>query len=66
MYGAVAIFSYLVPVRYLMLIYFTVGLDGFPIYYARMYYVALIIFPFVASLLLWRLRRACLKPVYVP
>lgn len=66
MYGPVAIFSYLVPVRYMMLIYFTIGLDSFPLYYARMYYVALIIFPFVAATMLWRLRRACLNPVYVP
>lgn len=66
MYGAIAIFSYLVPVRYMMLIFFTVALDSFPVYYARMFYVALLIFPLVGCTLLWRLRRACLKPVYVP
>lgn len=66
MYGSIAIFSYLVPVRYLMLIYFTVGLDAFPVYFARWYYVALIIFPFVAAAGLWHLKRACLRPVYVP
>lgn len=66
MYGAIAIFSYLVPVRYLMLIYFTVGLNAFPVFFARWYFVALAAFPLVGVVLLPRLRRACLKPVYVP
>lgn len=66
MYGPVAVFSYLVPVRYMMLIYFTVALDSFPVWFARWYFVALVLFPLVASTMLWRLRRACLHPVYVP
>ena len=66
MYGAIGIFSYLVPVRYLFLIYIFVGLDAMPVYWSRFYYVALIIFPLVASTLVWRLKRACLHPVYVP
>lgn len=66
MYGSIAIFSYLMPVRYLFLIYLTMGLNAFPLYFARLYFVALIIFPFVATLLTWRLKRACMKPVYVP
>lgn len=66
MYGAVAIFSYLVPVRYLFLIYTIVGLDSFPVYFARYYYLALTAFPVVAWCMIWRLKRACLKPVYVP
>ncbi len=66
MYGAISIFSYLVPVRYLFLIYIFAGLDSMPLYWCRYYYVALIIFPLVASTLVWRLKRACLHPVYVP
>lgn len=66
MYGAIAIFSYLMPVRYMFLIYIFTGLDGFPMYWSRYYYVALVIFPLVATTLLWRLKRACLRPVYVP
>lgn len=66
MYGAIGIFSYLVPARYLILAYFDVGLDQLPLYYARYYYIALIIFPLVAWTMLWRLKRACLRPVYVP
>ncbi len=66
MYGSIAIFSYLVPVRYMMLIYFTVALDSFPVYFARWHYVGLMIFPCVAAMLLWKLKRAALSPVYVP
>jgi len=66
MYGPIAIFSYLVPSRYMMQAYFTVGLDALPVYYARMYYVALIVFVPVGTVALRRLRRACLNPVYVP
>ena len=66
MYGAIAIFSYMVPVRYMFLIYIFAGLDSFPVYYCRYYYAALILFPLVASALVWRLKKACLNPVYVP
>lgn len=66
MYGAIAIFSWLMPVRYYFLIYINEALNGIPLYYSRWYFVALIIFPFVCSLLVKRLKRACLNPVYVP
>lgn len=59
MYGAIGIFSYLMPVRYMFLIYIFVALDAFPVYYSRFYFVALIMFPLVASLLMWRLKKAC-------
>lgn len=66
MYGALGIFSWLAPIRYWFLIYINEGLDGVGLYYSRFYYVALILFPFVACVLLRRLRNACLNPVYVP
>ena len=66
MYGPVAIFSYLVPTRYMILIYFAVGLDSLPVYYARLYYAALIVFIMLGAVGLRRLRKACLRPVYVP
>lgn len=66
MYGAIAIFSYIMPVRYFFLIYSQQALNGFDIYFVRTYYVALLIFPLVSLLLLPRLRKALLKPVYVP
>ena len=66
MYGALGVFSYLAPIRYFFLIYINEGLNGAPLYFSRLYFAALIAFPLVCSLLLFRLRKACLKPVYVP
>lgn len=66
MYGAIGIFSYLVPVRYLFLIYVNTGLNGFDIYYVRCYYAALLAFLYLPWLAAWKLRKACLHPVYVP
>ena len=66
MYGALAVFSWLAPIRYWFLIYINEGLNGVGLYYSRFYYVALILFPFVAGVMLRRLRKARLNPVYVP
>ncbi len=66
MYGACAIFSYILPVRYYFLIYSDIALNGLPIYYSRVYFAALLAFPLIGSTMLWHLKKACLKPVYVP
>lgn len=66
MYGAVAIFSYMIPVRYYFLIYIDQALNGIPVYYSRYYFVALAIFPLVASTMLWRLKKTCINPIYLP
>lgn len=65
MYGAVAIFSYIIPVRYYFLIYIDQALNGIALYYSRYYFIALAIFPLVASTMLWRLKKACITPIYV-
>lgn len=66
MYGSLSVFSYLLPVRYYFLIYIDQALNGVPLYYSRLYFAALLLFPIAGCALLWNLRRACLKPVYVP
>lgn len=66
MYGGIAIFSYLIPLRYYFLIYIDQALNGIPMYYSRMYYAALILFPLFGGTMLWKLKRHCLNPVYVP
>lgn len=66
MYGGVAIFSYLLPIRYYFLIYIDQALNGIPLYYSRFYYAALLIFTLVPLIGLRRLRKQCLNPVYVP
>ncbi|MDE6010606.1 MAG: ABC transporter permease [Muribaculaceae bacterium] len=66
MYGAIAIFSYIVPTRYNFLIYIDQALNGIDIYYSRWWFVAYIIFMVAPLPLLPRLRKKLLKPVYVP
>ncbi len=66
MYGGVGIFSYIIPLRYYFLIYVDQALNGIPLYYSRYYYIALAIFTLVPLLGLKRLKKQCLKPVYIP
>ncbi|MCM1077090.1 MAG: ABC transporter permease [Bacteroides sp.] len=66
MYGGVAIFSYLVPIRYYFLIYIDQALNGIPIYYSRFYYIALLLFTLLPAIGLRRLARHIAHPVYVP
>lgn len=66
MYGAVGIFSYIVPIRYYFLIYIDQALNGIPIYFSRYYYAALLGFLLLPAVGLNRLKRHALNPVYVP
>lgn len=66
MYGAIGVFSWAAPIRYWFLIYINEALDGVALYYSRYYFIALIIFPLLSPILLRRLRKACVKPIYVP
>lgn len=66
MYPSVGIFSYILPVRYYFLIYIDQALNGIPLYYSRLYYIALLIFPLVALLGINRLKKHCVNPIYVP
>lgn len=66
MYGFLGVFSWLAPIRYWFLIYINEGLNGVDLYYSRYYFAALLVFPLVAMLLMRRLGKACVNPVYVP
>ena len=66
MYGGMAIFSYILPVRYNFLIYVDQALNGIDIYYSRIWYVAYIIFMVLPLTLLWRIKKYMMHPVYVP
>lgn len=66
MYGAVGIFSHILPTRYNFLIYIDQALNGIDIYYSRLWYVAYFIFILSPLTLLWRLRRQMLHPAYNP
>lgn len=66
MYGAVGIFSYIVPIRYYFLIYIDQALNGIPLYYSRFYYAALLAFLLLPVLGMGRLRKHMENPVYIP
>ena len=66
MYGGIAIFSYLLPVRWYFLIYIDQALNGIPLYYSREFYAALVAFIIPAVLCAPLLRRRAAHPVYVP
>ncbi len=66
MYGAIGIFSYIVPVRYNFLIYADQALNGIDIAYSKMWYVAYILFMLLPLTMIWRLKKELKDPVYVP
>ncbi len=66
MYGAVGIFSYILPVRYYFLIYIDQALNGVSLYYSRFYFIALLLFPLGCIPVMWNLKRALRHPVYLP
>lgn len=66
MYGSIGVFSWLVPVRYNFLIYIDQALNGIDVYYSRFFYVAYIVFMLLPLLVIKRLKRELLNPVYVP
>lgn len=66
MYPWVHALGYTVPVKYYFLLSVDQALNGIPFYYSRMYYAALVVFIVLPWLMLWRLKRECINPVYVP
>lgn len=66
MYPSVGVFSCIYPVRWYFLIYIDQALNGIPVYYSRFYYIFLILFTLLPLASLWKLRRHCLQPVYLP
>lgn len=66
MYGALAVFSYILPVRYYFLIHINEALNGYGLYYVRWDFVALLLFCLAGPLLVYRLKKAMQRCVYVP
>ena len=66
MYPALGIFSYIFPARYNFLIYANIALNGLPIYYSRVWFACLVAFQLLPLLVMFRIKRAFLKPVYCP
>ena len=66
MYGAISIFSWILPVRYNFLIYIDQALNGIDIFYSRIWFVAYIVFMLLPFTMLWRIKKEMAKPVYAP
>ena len=66
MYGAIAIFSYVMPIRYNFLIYIDQALNGIDIWYSRWWYVAYIVYMLLPLTLMWRIKKEFARPVYIP
>ena len=67
MYPGVAIFSYILPMRYYFLIYIDQALNGLGYVFSRYYYAVLAMYPLIALMFLPRFKRVLTKPVvYVP
>ncbi|MDE6258273.1 MAG: ABC transporter permease, partial [Muribaculaceae bacterium] len=66
MYGAIAIFSYIIPIRYNFLIYADQALNGIDIYYSRVWFAAYIVFIILPFTMLWKIKKYMKDPVYVP
>ena len=66
MYGAIAIFSYVMPIRYNFLIYIDQALNGIDIWYSRWWYVAYIVYMLLPLTLMWRIKKEFERPVYIP
>jgi len=66
MYGAIGIFSWIVPVRYYFMIYIDQALNGVDIFYSRWHFIAYFAFIFAPLALMWRLKKSWLKPIYLP
>lgn len=66
MYSWIAPLGYLMPIKYYFLIYVDQALNGIDLYYSRYYYVALIVYALLPFLMLWKLKKHCMNPFYIP
>ena len=66
MYAWIEAIGFIMPVKYFFLISIDQALNGIDLYFSRVYYAALIGFILLPWPLIWRLKKECLHPVYVP
>ncbi|MDE6341180.1 MAG: ABC transporter permease [Muribaculaceae bacterium] len=66
MYGSIAIFSWLMPIRYNFLIYIDQALNGIDVWYSRWWYVAYIVYILLPLTVMYRIKKAFARPQYVP
>ncbi len=66
MYSWVAPLGYLMPIKYYFLISIDQALNGIDLSYSRYYYVVLIGYCLLPITMLWKLRKNCIDPFYIP
>ena len=66
MYGAISIFSWIMPIRYNFLIYIDQALNGIDVWYSRWWYVAYIVYMLLPFTVMWKIKRNFERPVYIP
>lgn len=66
MYSWISPLGYLMPIKYYFLISIDQALNGIDLYYSRYYYVILIGYSLLPATMLWKLRKHCLDPFYIP
>lgn len=66
LYPWTEVIGFLMPIKYYFLISIDQALNGIDLYYSRIYYLALLGFCLLPLPLIWRLKKECMHPVYVP
>ncbi len=66
MYSWISPLGYLMPIKYFFLINADQALNGIDLSYSRFYYVMLILYSLLPITMLWKLRKHCLDPFYIP
>ena len=66
MYSWISPIGYLMPIKYYFKISIDQALNGIDLYYSGIYYVALILYCFLPLTMLWKLKKNCLDPFYIP
>lgn len=66
MYGAMAIFSYLMPARYNFLIYANTALNGLSFHYSLLWFACYLVYLILPCLVTRRIKKAFINPVYAP
>lgn len=66
MYPWISPLGYLMPIKYYFLINADQALNGIDLHYSRLYYVILILYSLLPATMLWKLRKHCLEPFYIP
>ena len=66
MYSWITPIGYLMPIKYYFKISIDQALNGVDLYYSGIYYVALILYCFLPLTMLWKLKKHCLDPFYIP